>query len=237
MSVALLNVHNMSDPPSLRKPPTDAPADPLAPVPLPPAATASENAAHTAKDGENALPIDWKALVDGALTFLSTASNETLGGCLVGLVGGTYLILGRVGLLLIGVAGGVVLHATWESHAQGEHGPEKSKEARRRELGADIAQRLLAWRDKSVPGTADIQDDADLSVKLYSGQELDFSDFRPETAAALTELTDAIIRDYVKYVCVHKANMLMSLSNSDAGGGIIPSFPPNRCFPIRAARR
>ena len=40
-----------------------------------------------------------------------------------------------------------------------------------------------------------------MHVQLYSGNGLDFSGFQPETAAALTDFTDAIIRDYVTYAC------------------------------------
>lgn len=230
--------------PDLREPPTDAPApaptsapqDPLAPVPD--TSAASKPPEHAAKGSDTAPPFDWRALVDAALDFLSTASNETLGACLFGLLGGTYLILGRVGLVLIGIAGGVVLHATWESHAQGDlHGPDQTREARRRELGVDVAHRLLSRRDRrGQDGKDDNDDDADLRVRLYSGQELDFSDFRPETAAALTELTDAVIRDYVKYARARKTNMLMYLSNAKAGGGTTLSFPPKRCSLIRAAK-
>ena len=147
--------------------------------------------------------IDLKTLTDRALHFLATASNETIGACLVGLSAGTYLVLGRVGLLLIGVVGGVVLHATWEgqSHGEGDNKAQKH-EARRRELGADVARRVLDWRGNVTQGKDKTLEDAShsMDVKLYAGKELDFSDFRPETAAALTELTDAVIRDYVKYV-------------------------------------
>jgi hypothetical protein len=166
------------------------------------AETAGRSQPHTAI--HNAPSLDVKALTDRALQFLATASNETLGACLVGLSAGTYLVLGRVGLILIGVVGGVVLHATWEGHAHGSDDVERKgrgAEARRRELGVDVAHRLLDWRDARTqekhPGEDDI---LDLRVNLYSGKSLDFSDFKPETAAALTELTDAVIRDYVKYV-------------------------------------
>ncbi|CAI6335403.1 unnamed protein product [Periconia digitata] len=159
----------------------------------------------------NAPPLDVKALTDRALTFLATASNESLGACLVGLGASTYLILGQFGLLLIGVVGGVVLHATWEGQGHDTQGRNagQAAEPRRRELGVDIARRVLDWRD--VAGrikNGDIQtdenarnekEDTDLAVKLASGKELGFSEFRPETAAALTELTDAVIRDYVKW--------------------------------------
>ena len=56
-------------------------------------------------------------LTSYALNFLSNASNETLGACFVGLGATTYLVLGRIGLVLIGVVGGVVLHATWDGDA------------------------------------------------------------------------------------------------------------------------
>ncbi|KAH7410037.1 PXA domain-containing protein [Phaeosphaeria sp. MPI-PUGE-AT-0046c] len=155
------------------------------------------------KDPGNASSLDVKALTDRTLHFLATASNETLGACLVGLGAGTYLILGRVGLVLIGVVGGVVLHATWEgnsSHGGNSAGKEKSSDSRRRELGVDVAQRVLDWRNTRTQEKGAREDDnADFSLKLYSGKPLDFSEFKPETAAALTELTDAVIRDYVKW--------------------------------------
>jgi hypothetical protein len=151
-------------------------------------------------------PFDVKALTDRALHFLATANNETLGACLVGLGAGTYLILGRVGLVLIGVVGGVVLHATWEGQSESPGGEGaalkgKSSDARKRELGAHVANRILDWRNTT--GTLQVEEDtasSDLSLKLYSGKSLDYSEFKPETAAALTELTDAVVRDYVKYV-------------------------------------
>ena len=44
-----------------------------------------------------------------ALEFLSNASNETLGACIVGLAAVTWLVLERVGLVLIGERVGLVL--------------------------------------------------------------------------------------------------------------------------------
>jgi hypothetical protein len=183
---------------SLRDTPQEQPQPPPAPEVL-------AETTNAPKDAQSAQSLDVRALTDRALHFLANASNETLGACLVGLSAATYLILGRVGLVLIGVAGGIVLHATWESNAHsGDHkGKRDAPEHRRRELGADIAHRLLDWRhtrSKSSEKSGD--NDSDLEVKLYSGKELDFSDFRPETAAALTELTEAVVRDYVKYVPV-----------------------------------
>ncbi|EFQ89636.1 hypothetical protein PTT_14003, partial [Pyrenophora teres f. teres 0-1] len=152
------------------------------------------------KTDTNAPSLDIKALTDRTLHFLATASNETLGACLAGLGAGTYLILGRVGLVLIGVVGGVVLHATWEGHHGGEKETTGAGESKKRELAADIAQRVLDWRNTKVQEKNSQEHDSfDLNLQLYSGKKLDYSDFKPETAAALTELTDAVMRDYVKW--------------------------------------
>ena len=133
-------------------------------------------------------------LTSRVLEFLSNASNETLGACVIALAATTWLVLGRVGLVIIGVVGGVVLHATWEGTIQGNATDDiKATEARKRgEKGLDIVGRVLDWREKTKEGTE--SDDVG-----SSGQRtLDFSDFQPETGAALTTLTDAVIRDYVK---------------------------------------
>ncbi|KAF2878018.1 PXA domain-containing protein [Massariosphaeria phaeospora] len=171
-------------------------------TPTPAPAEASDTAKNAQPDIKSQ-SLDLKTLADHTLHFLATASNETLGVCLAGLGVGTYFVLGRVGLVLMGVVGGVVLHATWESRSQsGNQNGTQDQGARRREVGADIAHRVLDWRNargqvKEKDGDSD--NDNSLDVKLYSGKELDFSDFKPETAAALTELTDAVIRDYVKW--------------------------------------
>jgi hypothetical protein len=183
-------------------------------------------------------PFDVKALTDRALQFLATASNETLGACLVGLGAGTYLILGRVGLVLIGVVGGVVLHSTWEGQLHGGEGQEKGKssDTRKRELGADVARRILDWRGNKDKQDRDT-DDSDLSLKLCSGKALDYSEFKPETAAALTELTDAVIRDYVKYVLgtlptnLSNTVQMVVLTHSACRRSVPQLVPPNTyCF-------
>jgi len=142
-------------------------------------------------------------LTDRALDFLSTASNETLGACLVGLGATTYLVLGRVGLVLIGVVGGVVLHATWEGNgnASGPQSAKTAEEKRRREVGVDVLHRVLNWRARSGREATDGEEDEEAAerVDLVSKKELDFSTFRPETAKALDEFTDAFTRDYVKW--------------------------------------
>lgn len=193
----------MSDPVAAT---TRSPRDSVADKPHDPAILHVADVPEPQKVAEGAPALDVKALSDSALHFLATASNETLGACLVGLGAGTYLILGRVGLVLIGVVGGVVLHATWDGQRQGGKSSEadgKGADARRRELGVDIAHRVLDWRDTRTQEKAASAHDPDLSLKLYLGTKLDYADFKPETAAALTELTDAVIRDYVKYVPRH----------------------------------
>lgn len=129
------------------------------------------------------------------LEFLSSASNETLGACLVGLGATTWLILGRVGLVLIGIVVGVVLQATWEgdgqSHANGEA---RALEARkRRQKGLDVVERVLDWRERTDKGEQSGEDTQTQKV-------LNFSGFPPQTGAALTGLTECVVRDYVKYV-------------------------------------
>ncbi|KAF2647854.1 hypothetical protein K491DRAFT_699353 [Lophiostoma macrostomum CBS 122681] len=165
-------------------------------------ATVEKPSIHKDPDASPPAPaVDLAALTDRALHFLATASNETLGACLVGLGAGTYLVLGRVGLLLIGVVGGVVLHAQWEGHAHGgsDSAAQKNPEARKRELGIDVAHRVLDWRGAASTKGKDGSESSDIDVQLYAGKSLDYSSFKPETAAALTELTDAVIRDYVKW--------------------------------------
>ena len=166
--------------------------------------------------------------LDHILQFLSTASNETLGACLAGLGAATYFILGRIGLVLIGVVGGIVLHAAWEDR-NGSYGYQaKSTEAntrKRREDGLSILSRVLDWRNDENSRSAErlghlVLDTSTAnqigctnSTELEISEDVDavgskppystlsnLSEFEPATGAALTGLTDAVIRDYVKYM-------------------------------------
>lgn len=141
-----------------------------------------------------------QALTDRALDFLSTASNETIGACLVGLGAGTYMLLGRVGLVLIGAVGGVVLHATWEgTRGPSDDGKGAAEDRRRKEVGLDVIHRVLKWRSQGQ--VTETNDDGEMRVDTFglTERDLDFSDFKPETAEALRGITDAVIRDYVKW--------------------------------------
>lgn len=137
-----------------------------------------------------------QVFTDRALHFLAHASNETLGACLAGLGASTYFIFGRVGLVIIGVAGGVVLHATWEG-IRGDDRDEHTKrleQQRRKETGLELARRLLDLRV-----SAETAEDEREEAKLNATHQIDFSRFEPETAAALDTFVGAVVRDYVHY--------------------------------------
>ncbi len=140
-------------------------------------------------------------VTDAALHFLSNASNETLGACAVGLCASTYLVLGRVGLVLIGTVGGIVLHATWEaSNAGSAAGQSGTGDAsrRRKELGIEVVRRTLDWGDTSKRVENDSESVSEYVEASTAAKALGYNDFRPATKSALIALTDAVIRDYVK---------------------------------------
>ena len=143
--------------------------------------------------GNSPTPSTTQDLTNQILGFLSDASNETLGACLLGLCAITYFVLGRIGLVLIGAVGGVALHATWEN----KNAPATSDSIRRRELGLDVVQRVLDLRESKDAATEDNENQWNL--KVTTRKELDFRDFQPATGAALSSLVDAVIRDYVDW--------------------------------------
>ena len=152
------------------------------------------------KDASERIVIQARDLTTRALEFLSNASNETLGACIVGLGAVTWLVLGRVGLVLIGIVGGVVLHATWEGDLGGNENDEaRALEARkRREKGLDITARILDWKERRE-GSRELDSVRDTPDAVPLDKELDFAGFPPDTKNALTELVDSVIRDYVKW--------------------------------------
>lgn len=139
-------------------------------------------------------------LTQGILYFLSTAGNDTLLAVFAGLAVAIFVTLGRLGLLLIGLVAGFVLHAYWDGVADdlGNGGSESSNYRRRRELGIEVANRLLEWQAlKATENGVHVCNHAVSKAESRHGTELSFSDFRPATSTALTALTDAIVRDYV----------------------------------------
>ncbi|KAJ5486358.1 hypothetical protein N7530_000658 [Penicillium desertorum] len=163
--------------------------------------SASSSKEHPAQDpiSNTAIP---KEFINATLHFLSTSTNETLLGVFALLALVTYIILGRLGLLLIGVGLGVILHASWEG-SDNEYSDQAShaqKSNRRRELALEVSNRLLDWPKRA--DALDIQrgDDGSIStLEDMSSADLEYATFQPATADALRTLTDAVIKDYVKY--------------------------------------
>ncbi|KAL8989020.1 MAG: hypothetical protein Q9177_002002 [Variospora cf. flavescens] len=144
-----------------------------------------------------------QSILDQVLQWLSTASNEVLGASLAGLAAITYFVLGRVGLVLIGLTGGIVIHATWEENiTQSDAQADSTKEGarRKREDELNILHRVLDWRGQCKSSDTHVNKDSDhVQLVTAANKPLDFSTFEPATGAALTGLTDAVIRDYVKW--------------------------------------
>lgn len=139
----------------------------------------SKNAASPAQSND---------LLNYILRFLSTSSNEALLCVFACLMVATYILLGRLGLILIGTVLGVILHASWEGWGN-EHSAQETgiPTARRRELTLHLANRLLDWPKLRSS-----------EVAREPTMNSDYSTFRPKTAAALVSLTDSIVKDYVK---------------------------------------
>lgn len=127
-------------------------------------------------------------LVAKIMDFLSTATPGTLGAVAAGLCVATYLILGRVGLVLIGAFGGVALFISYET----KH-PNVSR-AVRGESGNDTIQRLLQQLKDRTKERVTEAPDATEDQLLRS-----FDDFRPKTREAMKAFVDAVIKDYVKW--------------------------------------
>ncbi|KAL8870492.1 MAG: hypothetical protein Q9174_003481, partial [Haloplaca sp. 1 TL-2023] len=166
---------------------------------------ASDTIGTQAREVTTETSVKTQELLNHGLRFLSTATNETLGACLAGLGAITYLLLGRVGLVLIGMIAGIVVHATWEdkiAQPDEQGGPLELGRRYRggREDEQDILHRVLTWRssrhdNEPYPN----QGTKDIGVKSAAYGPHPFSGLRPATAEALTGLTDAVIRDYVKW--------------------------------------
>jgi hypothetical protein len=138
-----------------------------------------------------------KELVNFALNFISTSSNETLLGVFALLILVTYVVLGRIGLVLIGVVLGVVLHASWDGPGPVSEGLRAPN--RRRELALEVSSRLLDWPKRDGASLTQGDNDGSMSApEDLSPADLDYATFQPATASALKTLTDAVIRDYVQ---------------------------------------
>ncbi|KAK4164821.1 PXA domain-containing protein [Cladorrhinum sp. PSN259] len=132
-------------------------------------------------------PNNEEDLTTKAFKFLATATPGTLGGVAVGLAATTYLVLGKLGLVLMGAFGGIVTFIQWEQR--------NIEVARivRGERGVDLLARMLDARSNSK--NKEDEEKEDKEVALIRA----FEDLQPETREALHELVDAIIDNYVKW--------------------------------------
>lgn len=128
-----------------------------------------------------------QSLLDLILNFLSTSSNEVLFLTLLFSTAATFIIFGRVGLLLIGLTLGVILHASWQEA--------QNTTERKRNMALLRPRRFIDWpeRNHTENGSFPIRKTTGI-LKI----DLDYSTFQPATAAALKSLTDAIIDNYVR---------------------------------------
>ncbi|RAL06220.1 PX domain protein [Aspergillus ibericus CBS 121593] len=139
-----------------------------------------------------------KEVVDLTLQFLSTSSNEALLCVFACLLGATFVLFGRLGLLLIGITSGVVLHASWEgADYDSIDKPLKTTGPKRRELALDVAGRLLDWPKRAAHGFDVGQNSFEQISPEDSSVDIDYSTLGPVTAAALRSMTDAVMADYV----------------------------------------
>ncbi|AEO55886.1 hypothetical protein MYCTH_2300176 [Thermothelomyces thermophilus ATCC 42464] len=130
-----------------------------------------------------------ESLSTKVFSFLATATPETLGGVAVGLAATTYLVLGRLGLVLIGAFGGIVSFIQWEQRNA------EVVRAVRGERGIDVVARLLTARKGSEDAAVEEPSSSDAESALVRS----FDDLQPETREALNELVDAVIDNYVKW--------------------------------------
>lgn len=133
--------------------------------------------------------IDEESLTTRIFRFIATATPGTLGGIAVGLAATTYLVLGRLGLVLIGAFGGIVTFIQWE-----QRNVEVAR-AVRGERSVDILARLLKAKEASEEAISKEQSADDQEAALVRS----FDDLRPETREAMNELVEAVIDNYVKW--------------------------------------
>jgi hypothetical protein len=107
------------------------------------------------------------------------------------------MVLGRLGLLLIGMTLGVALHASWV-------GMDHSNSSEytiigRKQLSLSIVHKLLN-REGTYPVKADsnTHDAGEDHHRALSVSDVDVLSLGPITASALHSLIDAAMRDYVK---------------------------------------
>ncbi len=134
--------------------------------------------------------------------FLATATVESLTAVGVGLAATTYLVLGRVGLVLIGAVGGIALFAAWQAR-----NPDVTR-AIHGETSSELLSRVIQYRKKQAAEQQGSEADAGRAlaeIEPFGAAQEElvlsraFENFRPETRQALDNLVDAVVRDYVEW--------------------------------------
>lgn len=145
-------------------------------------------------------PVRAEQLKNLVMEFLATSNGESLIGAFVVLIIATYVLLGRLGLLLIGLVLGVVLHASWEGTSNDPpSGAISSRyQRRRKELALELTNRLLDRpQGKSTETGNEAGDHRQMTTEGRLETDINYSVFGSRTSVALKSLTDAVIRDYV----------------------------------------
>ncbi|KAF3492035.1 PX domain-containing protein [Arthroderma uncinatum] len=137
-----------------------------------------------------------QSLIDQVSLFLAHADRITLASISAGLIAVSYVVFGRLALLLVGAVGGVVLHIWWEGRESAADGDgEAAGKRKRQELSLEVANRLTSlYADRGAKSGED--EDA-----LHKSRDavLDYSRLGPATGTALTAFTDSVIADYVNW--------------------------------------
>ncbi|EZF22227.1 hypothetical protein H112_04870 [Trichophyton rubrum D6] len=137
-----------------------------------------------------------QSLVDQVSLFVAHADGTTLISISAGVVAVSYVLFGRLALLLVGAIGGVILHIWWEGQDNGTNGDDEGAAKRKRhELSLEVANRLTALY---VDNGSKQEDDED-TLNRSAESSLDYSKMGPATEAALTALTNSVIADYVSW--------------------------------------
>ena len=139
-----------------------------------------------------------KYIVNCLLLFLSTASTETAAASLLGLAVLTYFILGRLGLLLIGIVVGVILHASWEIRDGSSSAYLKVKKRKQlKRTGLQILDATLQWRTE-VNETQRQTLEEEQSNHKSSYDENNLVSL-PKTSDAIKQFKSALLRNYIEW--------------------------------------
>lgn len=155
------------------------------------------------------------------LRHLSNASNETAVATSIGLAILIYFVFGRLGLLLIGVVVGVVLHASWEvkeSSSSARLRLQRRKQLKR--TGLEVVDTLLHWRTEVNESS---KEEAQTGHgNRETAHDIDSLKSLPKTADAVEQLKDAILQNYVTW---GNLNLWIECSTNNLQFLVLASLP------------